>query len=256
MGDPSGQGARLAIVDRMKPDRQLLILRHSALDGPGHLEPYFVERGWQVRIVDVLHDGVAGLDATAPDLVLPLGSGLSVYDEALFPFITAEREFLRERIDAGRPLLAICFGAQLTASALGAPVYRAQQPEIGWLPLELTAEGQASPLRQLAADRAGAVMHWHQDTFDLPAGATRLARSALCENQAFAIGRHLLALQFHPEVTTRGVEAWLAEASFTPETRAARVQEIRADSLRWQPAMQAQMQACIDAWIDQWERDA
>ncbi|WP_198969960.1 glutamine amidotransferase-related protein [Xylophilus sp. ASV27] len=229
--------------------QRLLILQHSPLDGPGSLAPYFQARGWQIDVVEAAHADLARIDPLAADLVLPLGSALSVYDEALFPFIGVERALLARRLAAGRAVLGICFGAQLIASALGCRVYRAPQAEVGWYPLELTAEGAASPLRHLAPGLAPAVMHWHQDTFDLPPRTQRLARSALCENQAFALGTHLLALQFHPEVTRDGVEAWLAEASFTPDTRAARIAEIREGAARWQAAMQRQIARCLDDWL-------
>jgi GMP synthase (glutamine-hydrolysing) len=229
--------------------RRLLVLQHSPLDGPGSLAPYFRERGWQIELVEAAHADLAQIDPLAADLVLPLGSALSVYDEALFPFIRAERTLLARRLAAGRPVLGICFGAQLVASALGSRVYRAPQSEVGWYPLELTAEGADSPLRHLAPGQAPAVMHWHQDTFELPPGTTRLARSALCENQAFARDAHLLALQFHPEVTRNGVEAWLADASFTPETRAERIATIREGAARWQAVMQAQIARCLDDWL-------
>ncbi len=229
--------------------KNLLILRHSPLDGPGSLEPYFRHAGWNIETVDAAHADLAAIDPLAADLVMPLGSALSVYDEALFPFITAERTLLARRLEADRPVLGICFGAQLIASALGCRVFKAAELEVGWYPLELTAAGAASPLRALGPDVAPAVMHWHQDTFDLPPGTERLARSALCENQAFARGTQLLAVQFHPEVTRNGVEAWLADASFTPATRAERIATIRAGSAQYQATMQAQIALCLDDWL-------
>ena len=229
--------------------KTLLILRHSVLDGPGHLEGYFRDAGWKIDFVEAPHEDLAAIDPLAADLVLPLGSGLSVYDEDLFPFIKAERTLLARRLAADRPVLGICFGAQLIASALGCRVYHQGHSEIGWYPLQLEPGAQDGPLRHLGPNQAPAVMHWHGDTFDLPPGTTRLARSRLCANQAYARGRTLLALQFHPEVTARNVEGWLVESSFAGENRRERVETIRADTARYQPAMQAGMARCLDEWL-------
>jgi GMP synthase (glutamine-hydrolysing) len=79
--------------------------------------------------------------------------------------------------------------------------------EIGWAPIELTEAGKQSVLRNTGIDGIP-VLHWHGDTFDLPAGAQRLASTAACENQAFSIGS-AVAVQFHPEVGARNFERWL-----------------------------------------------
>ena len=90
----------------------------------------------------------------------------------------------------------------------GARVAPGPVKEIGWAPLELSGAGLDSPLRYLSGELAD-VLHWHGDTFDLPPGAAHLAQSALYPHQAYAVGRHALALQFHPEVLGRNVERWL-----------------------------------------------
>ncbi len=90
------------------------------------------------------------------------------------------------------------------ARAMGARNISGTADEIGWLPIELTEAGRSSCLAPLAE---GPVFQWHADTFELPAGALHLARSAVCEHQAFQLGR-ALALQFHPEVSAEGLEVW------------------------------------------------
>ncbi|HYA81646.1 MAG TPA: glutamine amidotransferase, partial [Methylocystis sp.] len=149
------------------------------------------------------------LDLLAPDLVIVLGGPIGVYERDAYPFLNAEIEGLRSRLLARRPTLGLCLGAQLMAAALGARVYPgAQGKEIGW--------GRLSPgdgLREAEAfaeflNASAFVLHWHGDTFDLPAGARRLSSSDKYLNQAFAIEDFALGLQFHIEVTAKGLERW------------------------------------------------
>jgi GMP synthase-like glutamine amidotransferase len=149
-------------------------------------------------------------DSTLPkpnglDLVIAMGGPMSVNDESTLPWLRPEKEFVRDVAGRGIPVLGVCLGAQLIASALGARVYRNAHKEIGWFPIEATP-GATDTFR--FPDKC-AVFHWHGETFDLPAGAVRLARSVACENQAFQIGRHVIGLQFHLETTPESARALL-----------------------------------------------
>ena len=100
----------------------------------------------------------------------------------------------------------MCLGAQLIADLLGSKVYHGEHKEIGWFPIELTAEGRSSRLFNSLPEGFKA-FHWHGDTFDLPAGATHLAKSAGCEQQAFLYNDRVLGLQFHVESTVESVQS-------------------------------------------------
>lgn len=136
------------------------------------------------------------------DLVIAMGGPMSVNDHAGHPWLVDEKAFLRGAIEAGTPVVGVCLGAQLIASAMGARVYRTREKEIGWYPVESTpgnaAFGFPAHLR---------VFHWHGDTFDLPAGAIPLARSEAVRNQAFQLGDRVIAMQFHLEMTPETVDA-------------------------------------------------
>jgi GMP synthase-like glutamine amidotransferase len=127
-----------------------------------------------------------------------MGGPMSVNDEAEYPWLSAEKRFARDVIEAGKPVLGVCLGAQLIASALGARVYRNAEKEIGWFPVEGLASEDPAVYRFPPSALA---FHWHGETFDLPVGASRIARSAACENQAFQLGSTTLGLQFHLETT-------------------------------------------------------
>ncbi len=133
----------------------------------------------------------------------PMGAG----DDADHPWLAAERELIADAAGAGRPVLGVCLGAQLLAAALGARVYEAERPEVGLLEVELTGEGRADPLFAGIDDRPVS-LQWHADTFDLPDGAVRLARSAAIANQAFRSGERAYGVQFHLEVTGEMAREW------------------------------------------------
>jgi len=138
------------------------------------------------------------------DLVIAMGGPMSVNDEAALPWLHDEKRFIREAISHGVPVLGVCLGAQLIASALGARIFPNRQKEIGWFPLEaVPSVGDAFRF----PDKLTA-FHWHGETYDLPPDAVHLARSAACENQAFQFGRRTIGLQFHLETSPAVVRAF------------------------------------------------
>ncbi len=146
------------------------------------------------------------------DAIVVFGGGMNVRDADRMPWLRGEVELLREALQRRVPALGICLGAQILAAAAGAEVRRSSAPEIGWFEVERTAPDpvlDALPERFLAYE-------WHSYTFELPAGATELARSEIC-SQAFRIGDAAWAVQFHPEVTPGIVEFWAHDFESDPD---------------------------------------
>jgi len=137
---------------------------------------------------------------------------MSANDEDARPWLVAEKRLIRRAIAEQKVVLGICLGAQLVANALGAAVYRNRFAEIGWLPVRLTPEARRSPLFGFLPETLR-VFHWHGETFDLPAGATRIAESEACANQAFIHGTRVIGIQFHPEATRESVLGILEESA-------------------------------------------
>jgi GMP synthase (glutamine-hydrolysing) len=223
-----------------------LALRHVGFEDLGLLAAGLADRGYQVETVEVPSAGLSLARSRDWDLVVVLGGPLSVNDGQLFPFLEEERTLLQARLRADRPTLGICLGAQLMAQALGARVYAGAEKEIGWGPLELTAAGARHPLRHLGKNP---VLHWHGETFDLPAGATLLASTAVCTNQAFSVGRAGLALQFHPEVTASGLERWYVGHIVELSAAGVSIPDLRAASLRHAEPLTGPALAFLDAWL-------
>jgi GMP synthase-like glutamine amidotransferase len=186
-------------------DSSLLVLQHIACEPPAAFEDELRSRGLDVVRVE-LDEGDALPDWRDFPAIVVMGGPMGAYDEAEHDWLAPEKRLLRDAVEGGVPVWGVCLGAQLLASALGARVYRGERPEVGVLPVELTAEAADDPVFA-AAPASFPALQWHGDTFDLPDGATLLARSAAYLNQAFRVGASY-GLQFHIEVPLSLATDW------------------------------------------------
>jgi GMP synthase (glutamine-hydrolysing) len=227
--------------------RTALILQHDPSIHLGNIGPVLTEHGYDLRIVDVTTEDVSAIDPAEADLVVVLGGEMGAYQTDKFPFLAAEQSLLRSRLDAERPTLGVCLGAQLMAAALGERVYRGDTTQIGFRRVEPTAAGEASPIRHFAGVP---VVEWHGDTFELPERATRLASSSDYSNEAFAIGGFALAVQFHPEVTDDMHEQWVTDGYNELDELAIDPEALREDRELYSAHMQQASRAAFSEWLD------
>jgi GMP synthase (glutamine-hydrolysing) len=221
----------------------LLVLQHSACEPPGVYEHELRERGVGFERV------VAG-EAPLPDWrahagIVVMGGAMGAYQEREHPWLAREKRLIAEAVAAGVPCWGVCLGAQLLAAALGARVAPGPAPEIGVLEVQLTPAAAADPVFA-PAPRTFRSLQWHGDTYELPAGATQLARSAAYEQQAFVLGS-AYGVQFHLEVDVALAELWAGIPDYAAELRehggdgAPRrmVEEVRAAQPRTVPLARA-----------------
>ncbi len=172
------------------------------------MESWFLGRGCAIASTHLYRGDP--LPALADfDWLVVMGGGMSVNDERELPWLVPEKALVRSAIVAGKHVLGVCLGAQMIASALGARVYKNAVKEIGWWKLMREPGAAEHPLGAALPDGIE-VFHWHGETFDLPAGAVRLARSEACLNQAIAVGPRVLGLQFHLETTEASARELIA----------------------------------------------
>ena len=177
--------------------------------------------------------------------VMVFGGSMHPDQDDRFEWLANEERFLRDVLASDVPVFGVCLGAQMLARAAGGGVRPASEPEIGWLDVSLTEDGvKDGVLGRLPA--TATVFQWHHYTFDLPAGAVELARSAIC-TQAFRLaGRDAWGIQFHAEVTLSMVETWAEE---DPEELPMPPAELQAESERIIARSNEQGRALADAFL-------
>ena len=179
----------------------MVVIQHEEGEGAGTLAPFVAG----ARLVRAFAGD--GIPREAEALVV-LGGGMSVADQERLPFLREEIRLLRRCVDAGRPVLGICLGSQLLASALGGSVAEARAKEIGFYRVRLEPAAREDALFAGAPDSFVA-FHWHGDAFALPEGAVPLAGSTMTPLQAFRYGPRAWGVQFHLETDAQVLRAMI-----------------------------------------------
>ncbi|MEW7972283.1 MAG: gamma-glutamyl-gamma-aminobutyrate hydrolase family protein [Candidatus Thiodiazotropha endolucinida] len=178
-------------------------LQHVPFEDLGSIDNWLKRSGYEITRTRLYEsEELPGIESV--DLLVIMGGPMSVNDDQDFPWLVEEKEFIKKVIESGKPVLGICLGAQLIACSLGAEVFSNSVKEIGWIPIR--AADSDNPSVFLFPEETD-VFHWHGETFNLPMGATRIAESAACKNQAYQIGKHVIGLQFHLETTPASAQA-------------------------------------------------
>jgi len=184
---------------------RVLVLQHIGCEPPGVYEDVLVERGAEICRVE-LDEGDRLPDRHGFDALVAMGGPMSVNDKEAFPWLRDEKRLVSEAVRGGTPYWGACLGVQLLAASLGARVCPGPEPEVGLLPVFLTEAAAADPVFAGLPDEL-VTLQWHEDTFDLPEGATLLASSPACRNQAFRFAR-AYGVQFHLEVSAEMAREW------------------------------------------------
>ena len=166
-----------------------------------------------------LHEAAAKIDLWKPwsgqplpgtvdaDALVVFGGEQAATDDHTHPYLPALARLMADYTATDRPVLGICLGSQVLARAFGAENHLGTASEFGWCDVTLTDEGRADPVLG-ALPATFPIYQWHSDTFTLPEGATRLARSPTARNQCFRIGRATYGMQFHFEASRAVVRDW------------------------------------------------
>jgi len=185
---------------------RIIVLQHIACEPPGIYEDILAEKGAFIHRIEI-DEGEQLPDWRRFDGIIAMGGPMSVNDGETLPWLDSEKRWLREAVLAGHPYWGVCLGVQLLAASLGARVYAGAKPEVGIMPVFLTAEALTDPVFS-SLPRELLTFQWHGETFDLPHGAVLLATSPAYPNQAFRWGKKAYGVQFHVEISADLVKRW------------------------------------------------
>jgi len=194
--------------------KKLLVFQHVPHEILGTLNPLLKRAGFRIRYVNFGRHPDAQPSLEGYHGVVVLGGPMSVNDSDRLPHLRTELNLIEDAMKKSLPVLGICLGAQLVAKTLGANVYPNSEKEIGWYDVTPTEEA-SSDCVFMHFRQTETIFQWHGDTFDMPHGASHLASSNLCGNQAFRYGLNVYGLQFHLEVDEPMIHRWLK----VPENR-------------------------------------
>ncbi|ESY98916.1 type 1 glutamine amidotransferase [Mesorhizobium sp. LNHC209A00] len=228
---------------------RVLVVQNFDNTGLGQVGAALAEAGADLDVrLPYKGDALPG-DATGHDAMVVLGGGQNALDDEEYPYFPALLELTRDFAGKDRAVLGICLGGQLVARAFGGVNRIGGANEFGWRGVLLTPDAKADPVLS-ALPETFPIFQWHDDTFELPDDAVRLAGNDVAENQAFRVGRAVYGFQFHFEADRPLVKDW--SSSFAP-TIAARhpdwAGELESEMARNGPDADAAGLAIARAWV-------
>jgi GMP synthase-like glutamine amidotransferase len=175
-------------------------IQHASFEGAAYLGEWILNNDHDLSYTRLFEEHSLP-SVNSFDVLVIMGGPMSVNDTDKFKWLAKEKKFIHEAIHKKKKIIGICLGSQLLADVLGAKVFANHEKEIGFFAVQKATDHQVFvnfPIQSI-------IFQWHGDTFDLPKGATLLASSEACKNQAFIWNNQVLGLQFHIEVTEDSV---------------------------------------------------
>jgi len=212
----------------------VLLVRNDAYETFGVAPGALAWAGCDVRTVNLTASGAAPPPLSEVSAVIAFGGTANVDQTDRFPHLATARDLTREALERGVPYLGICLGSQLLARAMDRPVVKAPVKEVGFEPIHPTADAAGDALLSLYAD-GDMVFQWHEDTYELPEGATLLATGDRIPVQAYRVGETAWGIQFHQELDATELGWWIQiaeEEVDLGETWGKSAEELRSEAER------------------------
>jgi GMP synthase-like glutamine amidotransferase len=192
--------------------KRILILQHVWDNHKGYIGQLLDDYGIPYDIIGVEHEIIP--EAKQYAAVISLGGPQHIYAIDQYPYLLQERAMLHTIVEQDIPFLGICLGGQLLADTFGGKVRKHTLAEFGFYEVQFTEHGKDDPLFAGFHTSYQTVIHWHEDTFDLPVGGILLATNDTTQNQAFRYGHRAYGLQYHIEIDDKTLSTWLYDPEF------------------------------------------
>ena len=203
--------------------KRVLALQFVWDDPPGYLGEIMEDHSITCHVINVEAEIIP--DPAEYDALIAMGGPQHVGHNDTYPYLAGAEEAIRRAVARAVPYLGLCLGGQLLANAMGARVKKHTSPSIGFYRIQFTEAGKADPIFK-GLPGYQQVIHWHEDTFDLPEGAVLLATNSHTSNQTFRYGHSAYGTQFHIELTPAMLDVWL----YYPEYRQEIVKALGEDA--------------------------
>jgi len=185
----------------------ILVVQHDEHSPGGNFCKELERQGAVLTYVNP-NDGETLLDSPAGyDRLVVLGGPQHAFDDEECPHYPDLLQLMRDFDAQSKSVAGICLGSQLLARAHGSEIWTMPELEFGFTPLSLTASGKDDPVVGPIGD-VPELMEFHEDSFDLPVGATLLVEGEKCTNQCFRVGNCSYGFQFHLELDSITLEMW------------------------------------------------
>lgn len=206
--------------------KKVLVCQHVPHEPLGSLNLLLKHHGYRIKYVNFSRHPEIEPSIEDYSGLIVLGGPMNVDQQDKYPFLKTELKLIESALNKEVPVLGVCLGSQLLASALGAPVRKNPVKEVGWYDLHVTDIAKSDSLFAHFGE-IEKIFQWHGCTFDIPESALHLASSPDCSNQAFRYGDNVYGFQFHLEVDRELIYRWLHV-----ESNAADVEEMGGQSHR------------------------
>lgn len=227
--------------------RKVCTIRHIPCETLGTIADVLEAEGIAIEGIRTFDQQPVPADMAQYDGLIVMGGPMGVYEQERHPHLQREITLIEAALREKKPILGVCLGSQLLAAALGAPVTKGKQKEIGWYPVTLTPQARHDPLWRDAPPSFTAYI-WHGDIFALPRGAVSLASSELTEHQAFRYGPNAYGILFHMEITSKIIGAMTATFANELRNAAVDVRSLVEKTARHLPPLRRIGQTVFQRW--------